>query len=109
MCDMDLLTPSINVPAERARLRTLRDEIHADAQHRLAIQRKYTARGFLRDVQPLEAQGRPGHGEAQTGPVRASAALGVPAAVANVLEAQAGFCIRCGGPCRLGSEWVKAC
>ena len=106
---MDLLTNSVNVPAERAKLRVLRDEINADAQHRLAIQRRYTARGFLRDMQPLEAQGRPGHGEAQTGAVRAAPALGVPAAVANVLEAQAGFCTRCGGTCRLGSEWVKAC
>jgi hypothetical protein len=104
---MDLLTPSINVPAERARLRELRDEIAADVELQKEHQRKYTARGFLRDVQPLEAKGRPGYGKAQASEVRSSPALGVPAAIANVLESQACFCIRCGGPCRLGSEGVS--
>lgn len=49
---MDLLTPSVNVPAERERLRRLRDEIAADVEHREQLERLYSVRGFRRiDVQ----------------------------------------------------------
>jgi len=46
--DMDLLTNSVNVPAEREKLRRLRDEIAADVELRKQIERKYTPRWFLR-------------------------------------------------------------
>ena len=98
---MDLLTPSVNVPAERARLRELRHEIAADVAHREAIQRKYTPRGFLRldyvpDVHELEAKGQPTHGQAPHGAVRAGAGLAVPSAAADVRKTQAGCaCCRC--------------
>ena len=49
---MDLLTPVVNVAAERAKLRILRNEINADAQARLAYQRHYTARGYRRAQLP---------------------------------------------------------
>jgi len=49
---MDLLTPSVNVPAERAKLRRLRNEINAEAQARLEYQRHYTARGYRRAQVP---------------------------------------------------------
>ena len=42
------LTHSVNVPAEREKLRRLRNEIAADVERRKEHQRKYTARGFLR-------------------------------------------------------------
>lgn len=66
---MDLLTPTVNVPAERAKLRRLRDEIHAEAQARLAYERKYTARGYVRMTYvadapitaPAEAKQEPKH------------------------------------------------
>lgn len=104
---MDLLTNSVNVPAEREKLRVLRDEINADAQHRLAIQRKYTARGFLRDMQPLATEGRPSHGEAPIRPLRPATALGVPATASNLREAQAGCC-GCGGcSCDLDKQGVR--
>jgi hypothetical protein len=45
---MALLTPTVNVAAERAKLRRLRNEINADAQARLAYERHYTARGYRR-------------------------------------------------------------
>ena len=97
---MDLLTPSINVPAERAKLRVLRDEIAADVEHRKAIQRKYTARGFVRldyvpDLHPLATEVRPGNGKAPDGPMRSSPAMGVPTAFADVREAKPGCCGRC--------------
>jgi len=46
----DLLTPTINVQAERAKLRRLRNEINDQVQQRLAYERKYSARGYLRVV-----------------------------------------------------------
>lgn len=106
---MDLLTHSVNVPAEREKLRVLRNEIAADVEHREAIQRKYSPRGFLKlsYVQQLETEGKPGHGQAPNGALRAGSDVGVPAAVANVLEAQAGFCVRCGGACRMGEGGMK--
>lgn len=93
---MDLLTNSVNVPAEREKLRRLRDEINADAQQRLAHQRKYTARGFLRDMHPLATEGRPSHGEAPVRALLTSAEVGVPATVADVRETQAMSCAYCG-------------
>ena len=42
------LTHSVNVPAEREKLLRLRNEIAADVERREEHQRKYTARGFLR-------------------------------------------------------------
>lgn len=103
----DLLTPSINVPAERAKLRTLRNEIAADVAHREAHQRKYTARGFLRDVQPLEAQGEPRHGKAPHGALRAGASMGVSAASANLRPAQTRCCGRCSGSGGMGQEGLS--
>lgn len=103
---MDLLTNSVNVPAEREKLRRLRDEINADAQQRLAHQRRYTARGFLRDMQPLAAEGRPGHGEAPVRPLRTSTEMGVPATAADVRETQAS-CRGCGCcSCGMGREGI---
>jgi hypothetical protein len=105
---MDLLTNSVNVPAERAKLRVLRDEINANAQLRLAHQRQYTSRGFLRDMQPLATEGRPNHGEAPVRPMRPAAAVGVPATAADVREAQAS-CRGCGCcSCGMGEQGVKA-
>jgi hypothetical protein len=49
------LKPSVNVSAERAKLRRLRDEIAADVERRKAHERKYTARGFLRQPAKGEA------------------------------------------------------
>lgn len=45
---MDLLTPSVNVPAERAKLRRLRDEIAADVEKRNEQNRMFSVRGFRR-------------------------------------------------------------
>lgn len=106
---MDLLTPSINVPAEREKLRDLRNEIAADVAHREAIQRKYSPRGFplLPDVHPLEAQGKPGHGQTPHGALRSGAVLDVPAAKADMRATQAG-CRGCSGcACGLGKGGVK--
>lgn len=105
----DLLTPSVNVPAEREKLRALRNEIAADVAHREAIQRKYSPRGFplLPDVHPVEAQGKPAHGKAPHGALRAGAGLGVSAAESDVRKAQAG-CRGCGCcACGMGKGGVK--
>ncbi len=102
------LTPSINVPAERAKLRQLRDEIAADVELRKEHQRKYTSRGFLRDLPALEAAGKQGNGEAPIRPLRTSPALGVSAALADVREAQAGCCGRCSREGCMGQQGVKA-
>lgn len=91
----DLLTPSVNVPAEREKLRQLRNEIAADVELRKEHQRRYTARGFLRDMQPLEAEGKPIDGSATIRPLRPGPAMGVFATHADVREAQAGCCGRC--------------
>ena len=56
---MDLLTPSVNVPAERAKLRRLRNEINAQAQARLEYERKYTARGYRRAQLPEQTNELP--------------------------------------------------
>lgn len=95
---MDLLTPSINVPAERAKLRALRDEIARDVAHREAIQRKYSPRGFplLPDMHPLEAKAKPRHGEDEIRAMRSGSAMGIPSSAANLRQAQAGCC-GCGG------------
>jgi hypothetical protein len=102
------LTPSVNVPAERAKLRALRDEIAADVELRKEHQRKYTARGFLRDLPALEAAGKQGNGETPIRPLRASPALGVSAAIADVGEAQAGCCGRCSREGCMGQQGVSA-
>ena len=105
----DLLTHSINVTAERAKLRALRDEIARDIAYREAIQRKYSPRGFplLPDVQPLETQGKPSHGPAPHGALRPGAGLGVPAAQADMRSTQAGCCRRCGRPIGMAGEGVN--
>ena len=104
---MDFFTHSVNVPAERAKLRALRDEIAADVAHREAIQRRYTARGFLRDVPALEPETKPADGEAQIRPLRPSASVGIPAAFADVRETQAGCCGRCSGAGCMAGEGVN--
>jgi hypothetical protein len=96
---MDLLTPTINVPAERAKLLRLRNEIAADVAHREAIQRKYSPRGFplLPDVQPLATQSRHGNGETPACTLRSTPAMGIPAAASDMRETQAGCCGHCSG------------
>lgn len=103
---MDLLTPTINVPAERAKLLALRDEIARDVAHREAIQRKYSPRGFplLPDVHPLAPEGKHRDGEAQIRPVCSGASVGVSAPAANLRPAQTGCCGRCRGAQEVGSE-----
>lgn len=108
MC-IELLTPSINVPAEREKLRRLRNEIAADVAHREAIQRKYSPRGWplLPDVHPLEAQGQPAHGKAPHGSMRAGAGVEFSAAESDMRQAQACGC-RCGRcSCSMGKGGVK--
>ena len=94
---MDLLTPSVNVPAEREKLRRLRDEIATDVAHREAIQRKYSPRGFplLPDLHPLATEVRPSNGKAPSSPLRSSPEMGIPSATSDVREAKAGCCGRC--------------
>lgn len=110
---MDLLTHSVNVPAEREKLRRLRDEIAAEVAARKEHDRKYTARGFVRldympDVQALDAKGKPGNGETPICSLCAGTGLDVPAAEADMPETQAG-CARCGCAAGgLGCEGVKA-
>lgn len=93
----DLLTPSVNVPAEREKLRRLRNEIASDVALREAHQRKYSPRGFplLPDVHPLAAQEVRRDGEAPIRPLRAGTAVVVSPATADVREAKAGCCGRC--------------
>lgn len=105
----DLLTESINVPAERAKLRQLRNEIAADVARREDYQRRYSPRGWplLPDVPALEAEGQPADGKTPHGPLRAGSAVGIPAAEADVRAAQAG-CGRCGRcACGVGKGSVK--
>lgn len=106
---MDLLTPSINVPAERQKLRALRNEIAADVALREAYQHKYSPRGFplLPDVHPMEAQGKPGHGPASNGALRAWAGVGVSSAEAHMRTAQAGCRGCCCCACGVGKGGVN--
>ena len=98
---MDLLTPTVNVPAERAKLRRLRNEINADAQARLTRERNYTARGYRRaklpDMQTLATKSKPSDGQASACNMRTRAALDVLPTVAPVLEtnARSACCGRC--------------
>ena len=105
-------TPSVNVPAEREKLRRLRNEINAAAQARLNYERNYTARGYRRaqlpDLQTLDAKRKPGNGETPLRTVCAGSALGIPVAEADMPEAQTSGCGRCGGAGRMGGEGVKA-
>lgn len=106
---MDLLTPTINVPAERAKLRRLRDEIAADVQAREELTRLHGVRGFrrLRDVSALATEEIRRDGEVPAVPVRVETGMDVPAAAADVREAPAGCrgCGRCS--CGMGQEGVK--
>lgn len=109
---MDLLTPSVNVPAERAKLRRLRNEINTEAQARLEYQRNHTARGYRRaqlpDVPELATQSQPSHGPAPAGPLRPRASMDVLPAAAPVQKAQAG-CAGCGrGAGQVECAGVKA-
>ena len=62
----DLLTPTVNVPAERLKLRKLRNEINEQAQRRLKQEHKFHDRGYgrLPDLQAMEPEGERRHGEA---------------------------------------------
>ena len=62
---MDLLTPTVNVQAERLKLRKLRNEINEQAQQRLKQERKFTDPGYgrLPDLQELEPERIGRHGE----------------------------------------------
>lgn len=68
----DLLTPSVNVPVEREKLRKLRDEIARDVAFREALKKRFSPRGFylLPDVRSLEAQAKHSDGETPDGPMR---------------------------------------
>jgi hypothetical protein len=105
----DLLTCTVNVPAERAKLRRLRDEIAADVAAREAHDRKYTRRGFPRlpDVPALAAEGIERSRQGSASPVRVAAGMAIPSAAADVREAPAGCrgCGRCA--CGVGQEGVK--
>ena len=105
---MDLLTPSVNVPAEREKLRRLRNEIAADVQERLTAH--HGVRGFrrLHDLPALAAEEVGGDGKAQALPVHVETSMGVPSADADLRETQAG-CAGCGNcACGMGREKVKA-
>ena len=104
------LTPSVNVPAERAKLRRLRDEIAADVAQKEAISREYSPRGFpwLPDLPVLEAQRQRGDGETPIRPLCHGSALGVSAALADVREAKAGCCGRCSREGCMGEQGVSA-
>lgn len=52
---MDLLTPCVNVPAERAKLRRLRDEIAAQVKAREEAMRRLGFREYRRSAKPVEA------------------------------------------------------
>lgn len=52
---MDLLTPTVNVPQERAKLRRLRDEFAAMAKAREEALRRMGYRAYRRAVKPVEA------------------------------------------------------
>jgi hypothetical protein len=98
------LSNSVNVPAERAKLRKLRDEINESAQARLQHQRRYTARGFLRDMQPLATQERPINGETPPSPLRSAAEVGVSTTAADMRKAQIGRLGCCCGACGVGKQ-----
>jgi len=107
---MDLLTPSVNVPAEREKLRRLRDEIAADVEQRERLTSLHGVRGFrrLRDLPALATEEIRRDGEAQALPVHVEARMGVPAAASVVREAQAG-CAGCGKcACGVGQQKVSA-
>lgn len=108
----DLLTPTVNVPAEKAKLRRLRNEIAADVQRREAEQRKYSPRGFVRlefvsDVLALEAKGKPTDGKAPNGALRAGSGLEVSPGESRLRKTQAGVCGYCGCACGVGKGSVK--
>lgn len=94
------LTPPVNVPAERAKLRALRDEIAADVARKEAVRREYSPRGFpwLPDLHPLAPKGQPIHGGAPAGALRPGAGLEISPAAALMHEASA-----CGAGCGCGS------
>lgn len=106
----DLLTPSVNVPAEREKLRRLRDEIAADVEQRERLTSLHGVRGFrrLRDLPSLAAKEIRRDGEAQAMPVHVAARMGVFAADADMRETQAcvGGCGRCA--CGVGQQEVSA-
>lgn len=106
----DLLTPSVNVPAEREKLRRLRDEIAADVEQRERLTSLHGVRGFrrLRDLPALATQEIRRDGEAQALPVHVETGVDVPSAASDVREAQAcvGGCGNCA--CGMGREKVKA-
>lgn len=103
----DLLTPCVNVPAERAKLRALRNEIAADVQARKDHERRYTPRGFLRDVQPLEAAREQGNGETALRPLRPWPGVVAPPTRADMRQAQAACCGRCGRPIGVAGKGVN--
>lgn len=108
----DLLTPTVDVPAEKAKLRRLRNEIAADVKRREAEQRKYSPRGYVRidyvpDVRELAATAEQGNGQAPNGALRAGSGVVLPAAKADMRQAQVCGC-RCGFcPCGMGQGGVK--
>ena len=59
------------------------------------------------DVRKLEAEGKQGNGKAQIRPLRPSASVGIPSALADVREAKAGCCGRCSRSGCLAGEGVS--
>lgn len=104
---MGLLTPSVNVPAERAKLRALRDAIAADVAAQQEHDRKFTSRGYFRrfvpDVPELATQAVGRHGAAQVRTVRPRADLALPATTARVQQAQAGGAGQISAACGVGA------
>lgn len=105
---MDLLTHTVNVPAERAKLRRLRDEIAAHVEQREAEQRKYGFRGYMRNMQALAAQSQPGNGTAPHGSLCAGAGVDVSTTAAHMRETQSGSARSSKGACGLAGEGVSA-
>jgi hypothetical protein len=103
------LTHSVNVPAEREKLRRLRNEIAADVAHREAIQRKYSPRGFplLSDMRELEAEGKQANGSTEVCNVQSWTKVGIRPANALVREPQAGSGGRCESAGGMECEGVK--
>lgn len=63
----------------------------------------------LPDVQSLETKRKPINGKAQISPVRSAANVGIPTAIADMRETQAGCCGRCSGAGGVEREGVSKC
>lgn len=91
---MFFLTPPVNVPAERAKLRQLRNEINAQAQARLKAERNYADRGYgrpqLPDMPALATERLPSNGQTTLCQVQQRTSMAIPTTKQDVQSAQAG-------------------